>query len=590
MDRRIRIGIIVIMAVAAFGLSNAQAEKYWEKTFGGAGCDEGYSVQQTSDGGFIIAGVTSSFGAGEYDVYLIKTDGDGNEVWSMTFGGTSYDGGYSVQQTTDGGFIIAGYKSWTGAVGQDIYLNKTSGNGNEVWSKTFGGSSYDYGRSVQQTRDGGFIITGYTSSFGAGEYDVYLIKTDGDGNEVWSKTFGGSNWDSGNSVQQTTDDGFIIAGGTESFGAGNYDVYLLKTDANGDEVWSKTFGGSSNDSGRSVQQTSDGGFIIAGETRSFGAGGRDVYLIKTDNDGNELWSKTFGGSSNDGGHSVRQTTDGGFISAGYTRSFGYDVYLIYYKPQISEIIGTWSSGIWYRDLAASTWTKMTSYTAAKDIAAGDFTGDGKADVASIWHSGLWYQNGATLGWTKVYDTPPHRVTSGDITGDGVDEIIGCGGAWANGLWQWDAATLRWTKIYPFTTSGNIAAGDFNGDGKADVAACWPSGLYWHDVTAGHAYRVWDTIPYDLTAGDITGDGGDEIISSWSSGFWYYDVATSSWTKMTSYTTSGDIAAGDFTGDGKADVASCWKSGLWYQNGATLGWTKVYGSAPSQLTAGDITGD
>jgi len=286
------------------------------KAIGGKNYDWGESLIQTSDGGYAIAGETYSFGAGNRDVYVVKLDANGNLQWTKTIGGPKDDWGESLIQTSDGGYAIAGKTESFGAGDRDFYVVKLDANGNLQWTKTIGGESDDWGLSLIQTSDGGYAITGFTKSFGAGEADVYVVKLDANGNLQWTKTIGGPKGDEGRSLIQTADGGYAIAGYTISFGAGGADVYVVKLDTNGNLQWTKTIGGPKDDLGLSLIQTSDGGYAIAGSTNSFGAGDLDVYVVKLDANGNLQWTKTIGGPKREWGSSLTQTSDGGYAIAG----------------------------------------------------------------------------------------------------------------------------------------------------------------------------------------------------------------------------------------------------------------------------------
>jgi hypothetical protein len=306
--------------------TDSNGDKVWDKTYGGVKTELGYSVSQTTDDGFILTGSTESFSVGIYDVWLVKTDSLGNQEWSNTFGDVEYDKGYSVHQTSDGGYILTGITGNT----SDVWLIKTDSNGNELWNKTYGDTELiESGNCIVQTADSGYIITGSVSDID--NTSLLLLKFDMNGNVEWNRVFGGIDSDIGYSVQQTPEGSYIIVGSTRSYGAGLSDVWLIKTDSNGEKVWDKTFGGSSNEGGREVQQTVDGDYIIIGSTESFGNGEHDIWLIKTDSDGNLLWSNTYGGSSIEYGESTQQTIDGGYIIAGNTESYGageQDIWLI----------------------------------------------------------------------------------------------------------------------------------------------------------------------------------------------------------------------------------------------------------------------
>jgi hypothetical protein len=223
---------------------------------------------------------------------LIKYNASGDTIWTRTYGGSAREGGYSVQQTTDGGYIIGGETRSFGPGAPDssnIYIIKTDSIGDTLWTKIFGGRGYDCCLSIQQTQDGGYIATGFTSSYGAGSWDIFILKMNASGDTLWTRIFGGVNTDCGYSIQQTTDGGYIVAGNTISFGTGSWEAYIVKMNASGDTLWTKTYGGVNFECGYSIQQTTDGGYIVAGSTNSYGSGTpnyNNVYLIKMDASGN----------------------------------------------------------------------------------------------------------------------------------------------------------------------------------------------------------------------------------------------------------------------------------------------------------------
>jgi len=292
----------------------------WNRTYGGLSGDEAYSVKQTNDGGYILAGNTNSFSIGFSDFWLVKTNSDGEMVWNKTYGGIRWDIAYSVQETIDGGYIAAGSTNSFGSGYEDFYLVKTDANGIMQWNKTYGGLYDDIAYSIQQTSDGKYVVCGYTSSFGAGYEDFWLLKIDSVGNVEWNKTYGGENSEFSYCVQQTSDNGYIIAGSTYSLET-EFDIYLVKTDSSGNMQWNKTYGGSLDEEAYAVQQTSDGGYILAGFTDSF-SDNRDIWLIKTDPSGNIEWSQAYGGAEKDEAYAIQQTSDGGYTIAGTTYSFG----------------------------------------------------------------------------------------------------------------------------------------------------------------------------------------------------------------------------------------------------------------------------
>lgn len=375
---------VFVFIILTSHFSNGQVIKF-RKVIGSSEYDYGMSAKQTADKGYILGGSTSSFGNGNSDMYAVKTDSMGIPKLHNTFGGINIDRGSCIRQTSDNGYIIAGYTNSFGAGGYDVYLVKTDSALQTQWTKTYGGNDWDFGNCVEQTTDGGYIICGGTYSFGEGDEDYYLIKTNSTGDTLWTRTFGGAKEDFAKSVVQTTDGGYILTGTTKSLGDSLGDFYTIKTNSLGDTTWTNKYGGSLLDYGNDVLESRYGGYIVGGETQSFGLTDSDGLLLQLspsgiagatlftgvtgfdniesitedtlgriamtgrnvgsgDPDGNgdvslfiitKTWSyfggTTFGANGYDIGYSVESTTGNGFIICGHTNSFNNlldDIYLI----------------------------------------------------------------------------------------------------------------------------------------------------------------------------------------------------------------------------------------------------------------------
>ena len=297
--------------------TDAYGSLVWQRGYGGPGNDVAYSACETPDGSCIIAGRTDSYGVGETGAYLIKVDINGNLAWERTFGDNSPDDSRCVINTSDNCVVLAGSSYSAYPTGYDPYLVKVDYNGNLIWERTFARSESWQGYSVIETADAGFLMAGTTRT------GTFLLRTDTEGNLSWEKTIDGG---SGFSVCQAADGGYLVAG------ASCGDLYLLKLDAVGNSIWERSIGGDRSDVGRQVKQTSDGNYIVIGHNSSYGAGNYDVWLIKIDDAGSVIWERTFEhhSTSYDVGYSVDLATYGGYIVAGSTENEigGTDVYLI----------------------------------------------------------------------------------------------------------------------------------------------------------------------------------------------------------------------------------------------------------------------
>lgn len=311
------VSLLIFCSINSVGYCAVSTGEF-SRVFGGSKSDVAYRVIQTKDGGYALAGQTSSYGAGLTDAWLVKTDSTGNLEWNKTYGGPSDDTVSCLLQSDDSGFMLAGLTASFGAGGSDFWLIKTDSNGNMAWNKTYGGSKNDLATSIIKTADGGYAVAGWEESFGAGGEDFWLIKINANGDMQWNKTYGGSLNDEAFCVIQTRDGGYALAGDTAS-ASSTEDAWFVKTDSNGNVQWNQTYGQTGIDAMLSVVQLNDDAYVLGGWTSSFGAGSTDAWLLKTGSNGNMLWNRTYGGLLDDTAYSMVKVDDGGFALAGSTR-------------------------------------------------------------------------------------------------------------------------------------------------------------------------------------------------------------------------------------------------------------------------------
>ncbi len=314
----------------------------WTKSYGGPKPEYSWSIIETKDSNFFVLGYSQSFGGGDYDTYLLKINQSGDSLWAKAYGGNGNGAGKEIIPTSDGNYMIVGESNDPVHSNYNAFLMKIDPAGNIIWNKNYGGAAYESGNSVKQCLDGGYIFTGQTFSSGLGG-DAYLVKTDSIGDTLWTKTFGGAQYDEGMSVLANSDGTYIFCVRDSSSGAGDIDVQIIKTDSAGTIIWNKTYGGNKKDTGKMIQPTTDGGYVIAAISRSFGWVKPDMWILKIDSGGDTLWTRHYGGSDNDHCYSVRQTSDGGFTAIGHTESYGTNWEIIFLKLNQIGKMGTYLS-------------------------------------------------------------------------------------------------------------------------------------------------------------------------------------------------------------------------------------------------------
>lgn len=316
---------IIILIVSCYSILISNGQSVFQRSYGNNSNERCQSAIPTSDGGFLLNGATVYSGFGGVDGLIVKTDASGNVQWVKICGSTANEIPAYVAETYNNQFIFIGTTDSTVGGTLDALIYKTDSAGNFLWAKTFGGSNSETGIKIIEMPDHGYVFTGTTFSYGAGGGDPYIVRTDMNGDTIFTRIYGTPNDDIGKSISLTSDGGFILCGKrVASNGGPNFDqAFLIRIDSMGDMMWTKSYGDTLFQEAQAVAQTADGGFIACGSRNYSNLGNYDILLFKTDSTGNIQWSKTYGGNSGDASYAVTVNQDGSFVVSGYTNSMGY---------------------------------------------------------------------------------------------------------------------------------------------------------------------------------------------------------------------------------------------------------------------------
>lgn len=469
---------------------NTSGDTLWTKRINGTSSrkDLFYKVINTADGGYAFCGYSTSFGSGSDDAYWVKTDASGNITWTKTWGGIGRDRAQDIIQTSDGGYAITGYTTSAPAQYYDAFIIRTNSSGDTLWTKRYGASGFDDANSIRELPDGGFIIGGQSTNGGTG-LDLYLVRTNSSGVSIWTNRWGTAGTDNIEHIVRNNDGTFILAGGTDDVsGLGGNDGYLVKTDTGGTQIWAKIYGGSDQDDFHRVEATTDGGYIASGTSRSSGPLEPNMWLMKVTSAGDSTWSRTLGGVNHDHGYSGMQTSDGGYIMAGYSSSFafnGEDAYVV--KLNSSGNLGNYLTYTTiYGVISPPTGSCGGTNTPVSVIVRnfGNDTVNNPSVTVQITGALTQTLNQTYLGaiYPGDYDTLVFSSTINTSAGGVLN--FSCTANVTNDVYPANNSMTSSVTIIPYSAAPGVTSGSRCGTGTVSLSATSPDSIFWYNAASG----------------------------------------------------------------------------------------------------------